>query len=232
MTLKAILLGSIGTVAETSDIQRRAYNEALAEAGIDWQWDPEAYRKLLTEPGGRRRLMRLSSAAGDLLSDEQIGAIHERKTEMACAEVARGIELRPGIATLLQEAFDTGVLVAFVTSTYRPNIDAIATGAGGALPLERFAAVLTTEDCERGKPAPDVYLAALDRLGLDAAEAVAIEDSAASVSAAKAAGIYTIATPGLFTVGQDFGAADRVLESLEGVSIAELRRRQATCPGN
>jgi len=224
MTLKAILLGSIGTVAETSDIQRRAYNQALAEAGIEWQWDPENYRELLNEPGGKRRLARLSSAAGDVLSDGQIDAIHDRKTDIACAEVAGGVDLRPGVATLVQEAFDAGMSVAFVTSTYRPNIDAIATGAGGALPLERFAAVLTTEDCERGKPAPDVYIAALDRLGVDAAEAIAIEDSAASVSAAKAAGIYTVATPGLFTAGQDFSAADRVLESLEGESIAELRR--------
>ncbi|MEM9689339.1 MAG: HAD-IA family hydrolase [Pseudomonadota bacterium] len=223
MTLKAILLGAIGAVAETSDIQRRAYNQALAEAGIDWQWDPDTYRKLLTEAGGKRRLGRLSSAAGNLLSDEQIDTIHLRKTEIACAEVAEGIDLRPGITTLVQQALDAGILVAFVTSTYRPNIDAIATGAGSALPLERFAAVLTTEDCERSKPAPDVYLAALRRLDVDASEAIAIEDSTASVSAAKAAGLFTIATPGQFTAGQDFSAADRVIQSLEGVSIAELQ---------
>lgn len=223
MTPKAIFLGSIGAVAETSDIQRRAYNQALAEAGIDWQWDAETYRELLNEPGGMRRLARLSAEDGDVLSGEQVAAIHARKTEIACAEIGRGINLRPGVATLVRQALDAHIAVAFVTSTYRPNIDAIAKGAGDTLPLEKFAAVLTTEDCARGKPAPDVYLAALDRLDIGAGDAVAIEDSAASVSAARAANLYTIATPGEFTAGQDFGAADRVLESLEHVTVETLR---------
>ena len=227
MTLKAILLGSIGTVAETSDIQRRAYNQALAEAGVDWHWDPETYRKLLTEPGGKRRLARLSAAEGCALSDSQVDAIHARKTAIACAEVANGIDLRPGVGDLIEQAVEQDIPLAFVTSTYRPNIDAIATGAGGALPLERFAIVLTAEDCRRSKPAPDVYLAALERLGIDASETIAIEDSAASVSAAKAAGIYTIATPGRYTANQAFSAADRVLESLDGVSIQALLRIQS-----
>ena len=223
MTPKAIFLGSIGAVAETSDIQRRAYNQALAEAGVDWQWDPDTYRELLNEPGGMRRLERLSAADGGVLTAKQVAAIHARKTEIACDEVGRGISLRPGVAALIRQALDANIALAFVTSTYRPNIDAIAKGAGDTLPLEKFAAVLTTDDCERGKPAPDVYLAALERLNIDAGNAVAIEDSAASVSAAKAANLYTIATPGEFTAGQDFGAADRVLASLESVTVETLR---------
>ncbi len=221
---KALVLGSIGVVAETSDIQRRAYNEALAASGLNWQWDPETYRELLTQTGGKRRLARLGATSGKVLPDTQIDAIHRRKTEIACAEVSAGIDLRPGVAALIEQAFEQEIPVAFVTSTYQPNIDAIATGSGGALPLERFALVLTSEDCENSKPAPDVYVAAIERLNIDPAEAVAIEDSAASVSAAKAAGIYTIATPGLFTAGQDFGAADLVLDSLEGLTIDKLRQ--------
>lgn len=219
---KAILLGSIGVVAETSDIQRRAYNAALAEAGVEWQWDPETYRQLLTESGGKRRLRRLSAASGGTLTDQQIEAIHRRKTEIACAEVARGISLRPGVEAIIEDALDCGLLLAFVTSTYRPNIDAIAEGAGSSLPLDRFAAVLTTDDCERGKPAPDVYVEALSRLNIDADDAVAIEDSSTSVLAAKAAGIYTIATPGEYTATHDFSAADRVLKSLYGISVRDL----------
>lgn len=220
--LKAILFGSIGVIAETSDIQRRAYNAALAEAGVAWHWDPDTYRQLLTESGGKRRLRRLSAANDDALTEEQVQAIHARKTEIACAEVASGVSLRPGVAAVIEEALDRRLSLAFVTSTYRPNIDAIAEGAAGALPLDRFAAVLTTDDCERGKPAPDVYREALSRLGIQADNAIAIEDSATSVRAAKAAGLYTIATPGEYTAGQDFSAADRVLQSLVGVSIGDL----------
>ncbi|MEM1436406.1 MAG: HAD-IA family hydrolase [Pseudomonadota bacterium] len=224
MTPKAVLLGSIGVLAETSDIQRRAYNQALEEAGVAWHWDPDTYRALLTDSGGKKRLARLSEADGGALTDSEINAIHARKTEVACAEVAQGITLRPGIERVINEALAAGVPVALVTSTYRPNIDAIVTGAKGALPIERFSAVLTTEDCAQGKPSPEVYLEALRRLGLAAADVVAIEDSAPSVSAAKAAGIFTLATPGQFTAAQDFSAADRVLDSLDGISLDALRR--------
>ena len=159
-----------------------------------------------------------------MLPDTQIDAIHQRKTEIACAEVSAGIDLRPGVAALIEQALGQEIPVAFVTSTSRQNIDAIAHGARGALPLDRFALILSSEDCENNKPAPDVYLAAIERLNIDAAEALAIEDSAASVSAAKSAGIYTIATPGLFTAQQNFGAADVVLDSLEALTIHKLQR--------
>ncbi|MEM1229487.1 MAG: HAD-IA family hydrolase [Pseudomonadota bacterium] len=223
MSIKALLLGSIGAVAESSDIQRRAYNQALAEAGSSWGWDPATYRALLTEPGGMARLARLSDADGGSLTPAQIRSIHARKTEIACTEVAAGIALRPGIAPLIQEALHAGIALGFVTSTYRANIDAIATGAGEALPLEQFAIVVTTDDVANGKPAPDVYEFALQQLDCAAVDAVAIEDSASSVAAAKAAGIYTVCTPGEFTAEQDASAADRILDSLEGFTLADLR---------
>ncbi|MEM1173515.1 MAG: HAD-IA family hydrolase [Pseudomonadota bacterium] len=215
--MKALLIGSIGVVAETSDIQRRAYNQALAEAGVEWQWDHVTYRKLLHAAGGRERLQWLSASEGGRLSQVQIESIHARKTELACAEMRQGVTLRPGIAELIGESLARHVPVAFVTSTYRPNIDAIIDGARGALPIEQFAAIITRDDVLNAKPAPDVYLTALARLGITASDAVAIEDSETSVDAARAAGIYTIATPGVFTQDQYFGAANVVLESVEGL---------------
>ncbi|MEM6708650.1 MAG: HAD-IA family hydrolase [Pseudomonadota bacterium] len=222
MTPTAVLFGSIGVLAETSDIQRRAYNQALAEAGVDWHWEPDTYRDLLTKSGGKKRLTRLSEAEGGSLTQAQIDTIHARKTEIACAEVAQGISLRPGVERLIGEALDAEVPIALVTSTYRPNIDAIATGAGGSLPLDKFAAVLTTEDCAQGKPSPEVYEAALQRLSIAASGVVAIEDSQPSVQAAKAAQLFTLATPGQFTSTQDFSAADQVYDSLEALRLDDL----------
>lgn len=228
MALKAIFFGAIGSVAETSDIQRRAYNRALAEAGVDWYWDRQSYQQLLLQSGGKDRLSKLADAGGNRLSTEQITSIHARKTELACAQIARGIELRPGVVELIEQARDNGIEVALVTSTYRVNIDAIAAGAGGKLPLERFAAVLTIDDCEVRKPSPDVYFSALKRLGLEASEVVAIEDSQPSVAAAVAANIRTIATPGEYTATQGFETADRVSSSLGGVTIAEIEHLLAS----
>lgn len=216
----ALFIGSIGVMAETSDIQRRAYNQAMKELGLDWNWDADTYRELLTDSGGIKRLKRLSQEYGTNLSDAEITRIHARKTELACQEIINNkTRLRPGVAKLIAQALEQGIKVALVTSTYRENIDAIAKAAGDDLPLDKLDAVMTRDDAENNKPAPDVYLAALKRLSVNANEVIAIEDSEPSVHAAKQAGIYTVATPGQFTNQQDFSAADEQLTSLEGFEL-------------
>ncbi|MEM1089647.1 MAG: HAD-IA family hydrolase [Pseudomonadota bacterium] len=220
MKPKALFLGAIGVLAETSDIQRRAYNQALAEAGLTWHWDRETYRELLSQPGGIDRLRRLNDSHDAALNEKTIGIIHARKTELACEQIiSQGIPLRPGVADTIGQALEFGIKVALVTTTYRANIEAIAEAAGPALRFEAFSAVLTREDCAKPKPSPDIYFAALRQLGLDASDVVAVEDSSASVASAKAAGLYTIATPGAFTAGQDFSDADEVLVNLHGYSL-------------
>ncbi len=56
MDYKAILFGSIGTLIETSDLQRESFNEAFKEAGLDWYWDQEDYRLLLKQSGSTKRI--------------------------------------------------------------------------------------------------------------------------------------------------------------------------------
>ncbi len=216
----ALLIGSIGVMAETSDIQRRAYNQALKEAGLDWEWDADTYRELLTDSGGVKRLSRLNQEKEANLNDDDIKKIHARKTELACQEITNGnTSLRPGVSELIAKALEQGIKVALVTSTYQENIDAIATAAGDDLPLDKFEAVMTRDDAKNNKPAPDIYLAALKRLSVDSSEVIAIEDSEPSLHAAKQAGIYTVVTPGKFTDQQDFSEADQILTSLEGFTL-------------
>ena len=154
--IETVLFGSIGVLAETSDIQR-AYNQAMVEAGIDWSWDRDTYRRLLTISGGQARLRLLADATNAQLSEDQIVGIHRRKTEIACSEISESkTPLRPGVAELVRWALGADKTLGLVTSTYRPNIDAIAKAAGSELSLDDFAVVLTTDDVARGKPAPDV----------------------------------------------------------------------------
>ncbi|MEM8709039.1 MAG: HAD-IA family hydrolase [Actinomycetota bacterium] len=210
-----LFLGSIGVLAETSDIQRRAYNTALAEAGVPWAWTPDTYRSLLTMSGGQDRLRMLADATNTDLDDATIIQIHRRKTEIACAEVvATPVGLRPGVAEIVAHALDTGVRLGLVTSTYMPNIEAISEAAGDALPLDRFDVVVSRSDVARGKPAPDAYLRALEMTGADASTTVAIEDTAASALAARGAGLRTIVVPGRFTDDQIIVGADAVLHEL------------------
>lgn len=81
--------------------------------------------------------------------------------------------------------------------------------------VDTFSAVLGREDVEHGKPAPDLYLLAVERLGLASDDCLAVEDTATGVAAAKAAGLTVIAWPNAMTAAMDFSAADYVLDDIE-----------------
>lgn len=215
MTIKAVLFGSIGAVAETSEIQREAYNRALSEANLGWEWDRETYSELLEQAGGKERLKMLARATGADLSDKQIETIHASKTRIA-GEIMRerGIAPRPGVTELIAKAKERGLKLGFVTTTYEPNIEAVFDAAGDALARDQFDYIGTRGDVSEGKPSPQAYENALKALGVLPEEALAIEDTANSVMAAKRAGIVTIATPGELTRNQDFWQADTVIDSL------------------
>lgn len=210
-----LFLGSIGVLAETSDIQRRSYNQAMAESGLGWSWNDDVYRRLLMTSGGKQRLRLLADATSIELSDDTIDHIHARKTELACAEIVeRGVGLRPGVAELIREAQSLGFALGLVTSTYQENIDAIHRSAGDDLPLDRFSVIVTTADLNRGKPSPEAYHVALQRTGADPRRTVVIEDSAASVLSAAAAGLRVIATPGTMHDDSEMVGAELMVRSL------------------
>lgn len=215
MSKNAVLFGSIGAVAETSEIQREAYNRALSEAGLDWQWDRKTYSELLEQAGGKERLSMLAAATGADLTEDQIKTIHAEKTRIA-GEIMRerGIEPRPGVADLIKKAKEEGKKVAFVTTTYEPNLEALFEASNGKLSTDDFDYIGTRDDVAAGKPCPEAYERALEQLEVDASDAIAIEDTANSVMSAKRAGVYTIATPGELTSDQDFWQADVVVSGL------------------
>ena len=212
---KILFFGSIGVLAETSDIQRQAYNQALDEAGLHWSWDAETYRALLEMSGGRDRLRMLSEATGAGLTDEAIERIHARKTEIACARIRRErTPLRPGVAALIGRAWAEGLRLGLVTTTYQENIDAIADAAGAHLPLDQFDVVVSRERVSVGKPDPAAYRLALKETDQTSERAIAVEDTMASVLSATGAGIETIATPGAFARGQSFFMAHYTVDAL------------------
>lgn len=218
MAKSVVLFGSIGTLVETSDIQRRAYNQAMREAGLSWHWDNEVYRELLTQSGGLDRLSMLARATGTDLGPAAMVQIHARKTELACAEVmAQQPAPRPGVQQLMALAGERGWQRGFVTTTERANIDAIL-ALGGAIAANKFDIVIGRRDVVRGKPHPEAFCTALEKLGVDAGQAIAIEDTATSVMSAVRAGITTVAVPGANAKDQDFWQADLVLPELVDAS--------------
>ena len=127
--------------------------------------------------------------------------------------------VRPGVVALLDEAAAASVPVGVASSSPR---DWVAGHLERRGLLERFAVVVTSDDVERTKPAPDLYRAALVALDADPEGSIALEDSAHGCTAAVAAGLYCVVVPNAVTEGQDFSHADLVVSSLTEIGLGRL----------
>ena len=222
MAIRAFLFDFDGLILDTELASRAGWELLYREHGHElpadlWAtlvgtthapWDPRAH---------------LEELVGEPLDWE---ALHERRYahEIALIEAE---ELRPGIAEYLAAARRDGLKRAIVSSSTRGWVD---------MHLERLEeavgwdAICTADgDPARAKPAPTLYLEALQLLEVDADEAVAFEDSPNGVLAAKAAGIFCVAIPNEVTreLGLDAAGADLVLDSLADLSPDDLFSRLA-----
>lgn len=221
MTIKALIFDVDGTLAETEEAHRNAFNRAFGETGLDWHWDPGLYRSLLKVSGGKERLRAFAESRHYPVTDVLVLALHRRKTEIYTAQVATGaVPLRPGIARLLGEARQAGLRLAIATTTTRANVIALMAGTG--IEPGWFETMACSDDAPLKKPHPQVYETVLSRLNLPPSQCLAIEDSANGLRAAQAAGLAVIITPSLYTAGDDVSAAKAVWPDLGAVSLAML----------
>lgn len=212
MNFKAILFGSIGTLIETSEFQRRAFNQAFSEGGLDWNWKPEEYRDLLSNSGGYARIKNFAIACGVDIDSKHL---YEQKTKIFDSFMAtENIELRPGVANLIRHAKDNNLEIAFVTSTTEANINAVFLAIKDQIKRSDFSFIGNDKMVSKLKPNPDIYLKALSELNLDAKDCIAIEDTEISMKSALAASIQCIAFPGEFAQDNNFTGAAHLTENL------------------
>ncbi|MEM8746313.1 MAG: HAD-IA family hydrolase [Actinomycetota bacterium] len=217
--MTALLIGSISTLADTSERQRAAFNAAFADHGLDWHWGRDDYRSMLDVAGGQDRVTAFAAARGE---NVDAGAVHATKSERFRADLAEnGVEPRPGIVETIAARRADGDRVALVTTTSRDNVDALLAALGGLVTDDDFDVVLTSEDVDDPKPDPAVYHAALERLGVSADQAVAVEDNVDGARSASAAGVFCVAFPNANTADHDFSSvADRVVVDRLDPSLA------------
>lgn len=220
MRLKALIFDVDGTLADTEEAHRCAFNEAFRQMGLDWNWSKPKYAHLLSTTGGKERLaayvatLPLADDAKSALA-ARIPAIHRTKTELYTRMILDGlVPLRSGVVRLLDEAARHGVRLGIATTTTFSNIEALLVTNLGPDALRRFAVIGAGDQVARKKPAGDIYDWVLQQLNLPQDVCVAIEDSENGLRAAKAAGLYTIVTPSYWTMSEDFLAADLVLPSI------------------
>ena len=223
MKPSVLFIGSIGVVSETSELQRQAYNQALKDQGLNWHWTLPTYKKLLQTSGGIHRLETLTASTGQELSEDTITKIHASKTDLAGKSIVdKKVAPRPGVVDLIRAAKESGAKVAWVTSTSKDNTGALLEAAGEQLSAEDFDHIFHAGDAPQGKPAPDIYQAALQHFGVEADDCVAVEDSINSILSAKGAGIYTIATLGENHRGTPVdNIADAVYASADSIPIRD-----------
>ncbi len=214
MALRSMLWDVDGTLADTErDGHREAFNLAFEEAGLARRWDVPTYGGLLAVTGGKERI-RHDIDQGDMppMDDAAIARLHARKTAIYQELIASGrIPLRPGVRRLLKEAWEAGVTLGVATTTTPAALEALIEHSLGAEWFDRFAVLAAGDIVPAKKPAPDIYLHAMETLGAAPEETLALEDSANGLQAARAAGLRCVVTVNEYTRGQDFSGADLVV---------------------
>jgi beta-phosphoglucomutase-like phosphatase (HAD superfamily) len=220
MTVEALIFDVDGTLADTEEAHRVAFNLAFQRQRLGWTWSPSDYRRLLRITGGKERI---TSYIGELtLSPAErrrlialVPELHADKTRFYSSFVGDGsVPLRPGIVRLLNEAHDAGCHLAIASTTTAVNIDALLNATLGPQGLPMFSVIACGDQVKAKKPAPDIFRLALSSLGVQAENAVAFEDSQNGLHAAIGAGLWTVVTPNYWTEDGDFSGASLLLPHL------------------
>lgn len=222
MQIDALIFDVDGTIADTEEAHRVAFNRAFEWHGLGWHWPAAEYRELLKVAGGKERIRSYLDALP--VSDAERGRlgtmvrdIHFDKTRLYSAAIKDGgVPLRVGVARLLDEALARGCKLAIASTATAATIDALLQSAFGPRGLDMFTVIACGDHVARKKPAPDIYQLALRALEVRPGHAVAFEDSAHGLRAATAAGLCTIVTSNFWTEQHDFVDAALVLPHLGG----------------
>ncbi len=220
--LEALLWDVDGTLADTErDGHRVAFNSAFSQAGLDWHWDVALYGELLKVTGGKERiryyLERFNTdwdRPADL--DSFIAELHRQKSAFFVSLMADGrIPPRSGVIRLVKEAADAGLRLAIATTTTPANVDALLGRYFGSAEKHPFEVIAAGDVVPAKKPAPDIYLWALEKMDLQPEACVAIEDSHNGLMAAMSAGIRTVViTVNRYTANEDFTGASLIVDQL------------------
>lgn len=217
--LKALIFDVDGTLADTErDGHRVAFNQAFADAGLDWDWSVQVYGDLLSVTGGKERIRFYLekyqpdfSPEGDLT--EFIVSLHEKKTDHYLALLQQGlIPLRPGVERLLREAREEGLVLGIATTTTPANVSYLLEATLGTEALNWFDVIAAGDIVSAKKPAADIFVYALEKLGLNANQCIAFEDSGNGILSSVGAGLKTIVTVNDYTLEHDFSDALCVLD--------------------
>ena len=221
---RCVLFDVDGTIAETEGLAHLpAFNRALSEAGLPWQWSKDDYARLLKTAGGFERLLRFAEETG---SDpgalrNVLSGVHKAKNAHFAAIMASGaVKPRAGFGDLVMTLARNGIAWGVVTTTSRSNWEALWLHSLAPLGLPVPVVIVVGEDVAAKKPDPEAYVMALERLGLPAAQCCAIEDSRNGLLAAKAAALDVAIVASEFFGDERFDEAECIVSELSALLAA------------
>ena len=217
--MPAILFGSISTVADTSELQRDSFNQSFEIHGLDWRWDRDEYRAMLSQSGGQSRIAEYAHSLGQTVDAR---AIHETKSEIF-RDLLANAELSPraGVVETIKGARDNDWKVGLVTTTSGDNVLSLLAALSPSIAMGDFDVIVNASSVEQPKPDKAAYSFALQNISEAPGDCVAIEDNVDGVQAAVAAGLACVAFPNQNTIDHDFTAA---IGRVDRLDVDELQR--------
>jgi len=212
--IAAVIWDMDGVLADTAPHHFRAWRETFAKMSIDFT---EAdFRRGF----GIRNDAIIKNTLGEQTSPDEIEAIAKAKEATFRGIIGHDIKPLPGALELIRALYEKGIRMAIASSTVIENIRLIV----GSLGIEKYMkAVLTGHDVTEGKPHPQVFLKAAERLGADPKKCVVIEDAVAGVKAAKSAGMRCVAITSSHP-REKLKEADLIVDTLEEVTVKDLEK--------
>ncbi|MBI2971861.1 MAG: HAD family phosphatase [Candidatus Aenigmarchaeota archaeon] len=200
-----------GTIADTEPLHYRAWKETLREYRVDFTLDNFVR---VVGKGGEKTAEYILQTFGRLDSNDAL----VRKKRERYMKLLAGVRPAKGAQQLIAGLRGKAKL-GLATNSVRPSVlmtlKFLKLGSA-------FDALATGDEVREIKPAPDVYLLVLKKLGLKAASCIAVEDSLAGFQAAQAAGLRCIVAPNKYMKGQEFPKALMVVESLASLKAEQL----------
>jgi len=209
--MKAIIWDLDGVIVDSAPYHFSAWRELFGRLGKDYA--AEDFKRNF----GRRNDDILRSVLGNS-PEEEIKVLAQQKEEIFRERIREKVKPLPGVLELLEDAHSGGFRMALVSSAPQENIELILSSLGIK---EYFDCLISGQELQRGKPDPEGFLLAAEKLGVAPARCIVIEDALSGVEAAKRAGMKCIAVTTTHPK-ELFSGADLVVDSLEDVSTQAL----------
>ena len=211
-SFKAIIFGSIGTILETSDIQRKSFNKAFKKFGLNWYWSTNEYKKLLKTSGGETRLSNYAKIKNTKINTKKLRNL---KTKFFNNYLKKNrLKPRAGVINIIKFCKKNNIRLGFASSTSINNINSIFFSLKNVIKKKDFNFIANSKLVTKKKPYPDIYKVVLKKFNLSSDECLAIEDTEESMKSALRAKILCVAFPGKLHEKKKFKGSYKITKKL------------------